>query len=414
VACAWRWSLAIRHISILDRHHRVPPPSLDAMARGSPTPADMPSSDGVVCTLLGVDQAVPLLGIEETLLMTVVERVGGGVCASFGLQPLRIVLHHSTLAFLSGFFTEVEHLRANDQTHTRQPPLPHATSAHHTAAAHSTFASTTTAAQHVSPPENSLSRKSSDGSAAAIEWLEVHPLHVCFDVLPDTVSPASDGLVSTSTSQTKAKTASLRSPAANVAPFARLVPIRGATFALTRVSVRDAPSWATAMDRLASEWWPQLLAQLPHALRAVPAVRSVVHLSAGLSSLLFAPVRPAPLRGLQRGSVAFVRSLAVEGLGLAARVLGVSKTILEQVDELLLIFSSEEAATERSGTLPSSCGADDSPSFLEQAQSYAHVAVHSSAQRLAYASELADRLSGAIDVRPDGYARTVNDDDATG
>jgi hypothetical protein len=60
-----------------------------------------------------------------------------------------------------------------------------------------------------------------------------------------------------------------------------------------------------------------------------------VHLSDGLSALLLAPLRPAPLRALQHGGAAFGRAVATEGLSLTANAFGYAQALLEQIHVLL-------------------------------------------------------------------------------
>ena len=161
------------------------------------------------------------------------------------------------------------------------------------------------------------------------------------------------------------------------------------------------------------EWHPQLMAQLPAALATLPAVRSIVHLKAGLESLLMAPLRPAPLRGLHLGGRQLARTVAIEGFGLAARLLRVSSSLVVGVDTLLT------AAAEHAGDPSDSQGAeaaaaagrgpcDSSPAASRAATSYAPYLrraaelADTSAQRLANASEVASGLSESIATRGRG------------
>jgi len=88
-------------------------------------------------------------------------------------------------------------------------------------------------------------------------------------------------------------------------------------------------------EAAAEQWQPQLLRQLHRVLLGMPAVRSLVHISDGLSSLLLAPVRPAPLRGLRHGGSAFGRAVVVEGLSLTATALGYAQALFEQIHQVM-------------------------------------------------------------------------------
>ena len=121
---------------------------------------------------------------------------------------------------------------------------------------------------------------------------------------------------------------------ASALALARLVALTDVAFHFKRLRLYELPSWAAALEAVAAEWQPQLLAQLPAALSGLPVVRSVVHLKRGLSALLLAPLRPAPLRGLQLGGKAFAHSVAVEGRGLTERMISVSRHVANGVDAM--------------------------------------------------------------------------------
>lgn len=96
-----------------------------------------------------------------------------------------------------------------------------------------------------------------------------------------------------------------------------------------------ASSWGAVLAEVATEWQPQLLRQLHRVLSGLPVVRSLVHISDGLAAILLAPMRPAPLRGLQHGGMAFGRAVAVEGLSFTASTLEYAQALLEQIHSLL-------------------------------------------------------------------------------
>ena len=119
--------------------------------------------------------------------------------------------------------------------------------------------------------------------------------------------------------------------------------------------------------------------QLHHVLHGLPAVRSIMRISDSLSSFLMAPLRPAPLRGLQHGGTRLVQSVAAESLSLTASVLAYSQCFFERIDTLL-------------DAVPARASSSYSP-YLAYTQSAAHV----SAKGLGAASEAAAYLKERID-----------------
>ena len=199
------------------------------------------------------------------------------------------------------------------------------------------------------------------------------------DVVPDAATTY-EALVEATTAPAKG---------ASALALARLVPLSDVVFEFRRLRTCNQPTWASVLDALAIEWHPQLVAQLPAALSSLPAVRSVVHLKEGLASLLLAPLRPAPLRGLHLGGKQLARTVAVEGFGLAARLLSASSNLITGVDALLT------AAAEHSAP---ATGAESDSSVAPYLRRAAHLA-DNSAQRLAYASDVASGLSESIATR---------------
>ena len=237
------------------------------------------------------------------------------------------------------------------------------------------------------------------GLVSLVSLLDVGSLKLRIDVVPD-ASSTYDALRAATTAQATSESA---------LSLARLVALSDVIFEFRRHRACNQPGWAKALEALAMEWHPQLVAQLPAALSTLPAVRSVVHLKAGLESLLMAPLRPAPLRGLQLGGKQLARTVAIEGFGLAARLLSVSSTLVVGVDALLT------AAAEHAGAPPAPHGAagaagagrdgDSSSSSVTPYAPYLRRAAEladTSAQRLAYASEVASGLSESIATRGRG------------
>ena len=353
--CSWRWTLEAKRFEVLDRRHKATPAADGeaAAAVASSALADEASD----CILLGVDKDMPATSADPSFLLLSASDHNGKMRCAFQMQPLRLILHQTTISFLRTFMTDAitsAQASPNMQRRSSATPSPPPPETHNNR-----------------PPS---SQSTNNNGETLIESLEVYPIHVRFDVLPDGTSSTYRALLNTAS-----EAASTGSVSTAIAPLARMIALRDVAFHFKRLRLSANLTVGAALEVIANEWQPQLLSQLHHALQGLPGVRSVMHLSSGLSKLLLAPLRPAPLRGIQRGSTAFARSVAVEGLGLTAKVLEVTQLLLEQLHALLTAAP-----------------------LSDEAKDYCGYAVQTSAQTIGYASEAASSLSGAIDVRGSG------------
>lgn len=125
------------------------------------------------------------------------------------------------------------------------------------------------------------------------------------------------------------------------AELAELVPLHQVAISLSGVRVAGKGSWGEVFAEAAAEWKPQLLQQLTHVVCGLPVVHSIAHIWDGLKRVVLAPLRPAPLRGLEHGSVALGRAVAIESLTLTALALECAQLLLEQLRVLLATASAE-------------------------------------------------------------------------
>jgi hypothetical protein len=306
----------VRHLDIRDRTRKRSAGQQDR------------TTDERPCHLLHLDtDAPPQVGLQGYILAASARMLGSEQRAAFQLQPLRLTLHQSTLAFLHRFFASA----AAEDSPPRPPrrassstvpsfgtsAMPSESLPSHAARAHS----------HGQPPAASAARR----LPTFYDLVEIHQIDVRFDYVPTDGSSAYYRRVLHSTVHSTAA-GDVSSAAAEMA---QLVPLHDVTFTFTRVRVADASSWADVLTEVSAKWWPQLLRQLHRVLSGLPVVRSLVHLSDGLSALLLAPLRPAPLRALQHGGAAFGRAVATEGLSLTANAFGYAQALLEQIHVLL-------------------------------------------------------------------------------
>lgn len=241
----------------------------------------------------------------------------GGATASLRVRPLRAVLHHSTLDFLQRFMASLT--AASDAPSAVQPAAP-APPQSSQSSPHATRTS----------PQNTATSKHATTPQMFANVL-VQPLHIRFDIRYDEDSSAYQvgtllrqnptcppllkgsfarlGLltltyvlcfftphpVRTQTLLQAAHTAHAEgSTRAAVAPLAKLIPLYDVSLTFSKLAIGPAPSLAAVIEAMAAEWGPQLLAQLHHALRGIPPVRSLVHISSGLEHM----VPPPKLRDL--------------------------------------------------------------------------------------------------------------------
>jgi len=323
----------LRHLDISDRTRACEGearPTKAAPTRGAPSAAARAdATEGSSCHLLCIDpHAAPQGGLHSFFLAASLRMLGSEPRASVQLQPLRLVLHQSTLAFLLRFFAVVA--GADDASQPppatvralHRPPSPPQPPRTPALTSQRPLRPSASPPSPPSPPLPDDEEWTVPAAGAFFHRVEVHQLDVRFDYVPSESSAAYRRALQS--------TASGDVPTA-AAELASRVPLRDVTFCLARVRVRHAPSWAAVLDEVASEWLPQLLRQLHRFLSGLPVVRSLVHISDGLATLLLAPIRPAPLRGLQHGGVALGRAVAIEGLSLTANALEYAQSLFEQI-----------------------------------------------------------------------------------
>ena len=203
-----------------------------------------------------------------------------------------------------------------------------------------------------------------DCGAADFDWIDVkqrmhiHPVSVRFDYIPN----------GTSTYQALSEAAE--------GDLAQLVPtFREVALEFSRLRLGVVTDLDELLAAVMAEWLPQLKYQLHKLLTGLPPVRSLRRVTDGLAALLLAPVRPAPLRGIQHGGTQLLKSVAQESLELTVRLLGGTQALFEQIDVLL-------AAVPTTGQ----------PDLITYSQTAAQV----SANTLAAASEVAAYLRDAM------------------
>lgn len=123
-------------------------------------------------------------------------------------------------------------------------------------------------------------------------------------------------------------------------------------------------------------WTPDVKAtQLADVISGVSPIRSVVNVGSGVADLVLLPIAQyrkdgRVVRGLQRGTKAFVRSTAMEAVKLGAQLATGTQVILEQAENVLGSKFNETVLAETVSHLPENVidpGADDWASNEESA-----------------------------------------------
>ena len=99
--------------------------------------------------------------------------------------------------------------------------------------------------------------------------------------------------------------------------------------------------WPRLFDLLNDLWTPDVKAtQLVDVISGVSPIRSVVNVGSGVADLVLLPIAQYKkdgrvVRGLQKGTTAFVKSTAMEAIKLGARLATGTQVILEQAENVI-------------------------------------------------------------------------------
>jgi autophagy-related protein 2 len=130
--------------------------------------------------------------------------------------------------------------------------------------------------------------------------------------------------------------------------------------------------WARVGDMLNDLWTPDVKAtQLVDVISGVAPIRSVVNVGSGVADLVLLPIAQYKkdgrvVRGMQKGSKAFMKSTGMEALKLGARLATGTQVILEQAEGLFGAQFKEGITAEAVSTEPFDLG-EDQEAALEDA-----------------------------------------------
>ncbi|KAI0054145.1 hypothetical protein FA95DRAFT_1585813 [Auriscalpium vulgare] len=115
----------------------------------------------------------------------------------------------------------------------------------------------------------------------------------------------------------------------------------GAEMTLRHITLAGVTGWPRFFDLLNDMWTPDVKAtQLADVISGVAPIRSVVNVGSGVADLVLLPIAQyrkdgRVVRGVQKGTEAFVRSTAMEAIKLGARLATGTQVILEQTENVI-------------------------------------------------------------------------------
>ncbi|KAH8117286.1 hypothetical protein DFH11DRAFT_1574221 [Phellopilus nigrolimitatus] len=115
----------------------------------------------------------------------------------------------------------------------------------------------------------------------------------------------------------------------------------GAEMTLRHLTLKGITGWPRMFDTLNDLWTPDVKAnQLVDVISGVSPIRSAVNVGSGVADLILLPIAQYKkdgriIRGLQKGTTAFVKSTAMEAIRLGARLATGTQVVLEQTETVL-------------------------------------------------------------------------------
>ncbi|AQK83594.1 Retrovirus-related Pol polyprotein LINE-1 [Zea mays] len=112
----------------------------------------------------------------------------------------------------------------------------------------------------------------------------------------------------------------------NYAELLNILPWKGIDLKLKHVSAMGIYGWNSIGDTVAAEWLEDISKNQVHKLlKGLPPIRSLVAVGSGTRKLVSLPIKSYKkdrklLKGMQRGAVAFIRSVTIEAVGLGVHL----------------------------------------------------------------------------------------------
>ncbi|KAK3024510.1 hypothetical protein RJ639_043702, partial [Escallonia herrerae] len=120
-----------------------------------------------------------------------------------------------------------------------------------------------------------------------------------------------------------------------------LVPWKGVELQLKHVQAVGVYGWSCVCETIIGEWLEDISQnQIHKLLKGLPPIRSLVSVGSGAAKLVSLPVKnyrkdQRLLKGMQRGTIAFLRSISLEAIGLGVHLAAGAHDILLQAEYIL-------------------------------------------------------------------------------
>ncbi|KAI4295638.1 hypothetical protein L6164_035661 [Bauhinia variegata] len=120
-----------------------------------------------------------------------------------------------------------------------------------------------------------------------------------------------------------------------------LVPWKGVELNLKHIHAAGIYGWGSVCETVIGEWLEDISQnQIHKILRGLPPVRSLIAVGSGAAKLVSSPVENYKkerrvLKGMQRGTIAFLRSISLEAIGLGVHLAAGTHDILLQAEYIL-------------------------------------------------------------------------------
>ncbi|KAJ4716330.1 autophagy-related protein 2-like [Melia azedarach] len=127
----------------------------------------------------------------------------------------------------------------------------------------------------------------------------------------------------------------------NYVELVNLVPWKGVELKLKHVHAVGIYGWGGVCETIVGEWLEDISQnQIHKVLQGLPTIRSLVAVGSGAAKLVSMPVESyrkdkRVLKGMQRGTVAFLRSISLEAVGLGVHLAAGAHDILLQAEYIL-------------------------------------------------------------------------------
>jgi autophagy-related protein 2 len=142
----------------------------------------------------------------------------------------------------------------------------------------------------------------------------------------------------------------------NYAELLNILPWKGIDLKLKHVSAMGVYGWNSICDTVAAEWLEDISKNQVHKLlKGLPPIRSLVAVSSGTKKLVSLPIKSYKkdrklLKGMQRGAVAFIRSVSIEAVGLGVHLAAGAHDMLVKTERALTAVPPSLASCEAKRT----------------------------------------------------------------